>query len=92
MMKFKPKKQDDYKIVGYNEEVSKDGIPKGRLGSVTLSSQFGDTFSVSAGLDDNDREFFWNTRETLAGRTATVFYQHLTNKQIPKGCFDLKIH
>jgi ATP-dependent DNA ligase len=92
MMKFKPKKTDTYTIIGYNEEISKDGISKGRLGSVTLSSQFGDTFHVSAGLDSEERARFWSIRDTLAGRTATVHYQHLTEKKIPKGCFDLEIH
>jgi ATP-dependent DNA ligase len=91
MMKFKPKRSDDYLIVGYNEEVSKDGIPKGRLGSLMLSSQFGDTFCVSAGLDSEERSTLWNIKETLPGKIATVYYQHLTEKQIPKGCFNLEI-
>ena len=91
VMKFKPKKKDTYKIVGWKEEVSEDGIPKGRLGSVVCSSQRGDTFSVSAGLDDSDREHFWTIREDLAGKDCIVHYQHLTNKQIPKGTFDIEI-
>lgn len=92
MMKFKPKQSDDYVIVGYNEEVSKDGVPKGRLGSVTLSSQLGDTFNVSAGLNSEQRTTLWNIKETLPGKIATVHYQHLTERQIPKGCFDLVIN
>lgn len=91
MMKFKPKKTDSYTIVGYNEEISKDGIPKGRLGSLMLSSQFGDTFNVSAGLDSGQRSTLWNIKETLPGKIATVHYQHLTNKGIPKGTFDIEI-
>ena len=79
-------------IVNWNEEISKDGIPKGRIGSLTLSSQTGDTFSVSAGLNDQDRAHLWKHRFILQGLNATVYYQHLTNKKIPKGCFDITVH
>lgn len=92
IMKFKPKRKDDYRIIGWNEEVSKDGVPKGRIGSLTLSSQTGDTFNVSAGLNDAERDRLWSIRGLLKGINATVYYQHLTNKKIPKGCFDLKVH
>lgn len=91
MMKFKPKRSDDYTIVGYNEEISKDGIPKGRLGSLILSSQTGDTFNVSAGLNSYERDTLWAIKESLPGKIATVSYQHLTNNQVPKGTFDIKI-
>jgi len=91
MMKFKPKKSDTYQIVGWNEEVSIDGTPKGRIGSLTLSSGLGDTFSVGAGLDAAQKEYLWDIRDTIAGNNATVFYQHLTNKKIPKGSFDIII-
>jgi len=91
VMKLKPKKKDDYKIVGYNEEISKDGVPKDRLGSIMCSSQVGDTFSVSAGLNDNDREYFWSIRDSLIGKTCEVYYQHLSNRKVPKGSFDLRI-
>jgi len=92
IMKFKPKRSDTYKIIGWNEEVSKDGILKGRIGSLMLSSQAGDSFSVSAGLNDESRARLWKVRDTLSGLSATVFYQHLTNKKIPKGAFDIKVH
>ena len=91
VMKFKPKKFDTYKIVGWNEEISKDGIPKGRIGSITMSSQQGDTFSVSAGLDDEKRAKLWLVRDQLAGKDAIVHYQHLTDKKIPKGSFNIEI-
>jgi len=92
MMKFKPKKKDVYQIVGWNEEISIQGVPKGRIGSLDLSSQVGDIFSVSAGLNDDDREKLWNIRDDLPGIFATVHYQHLTNKHIPKGCFDIEVN
>ena len=91
LMKFKPKRQDTYSIIGWNEEVSIAGIPKGRIGSLIMSSQQGDSFAVSAGLDDNDRDRLWNIRDTLVGKDAIVHFQHLTNKKIPKGCFDVEV-
>lgn len=91
VMKFKPKKKDIYEIVGWNEEVSMDGVPKGRIGSLVLSSQAGDNFSVGAGLNDKEKNELWNIKETLPGMKAVVHYQHLTNKQIPKGTFDIEI-
>lgn len=94
VMKFKPKKKDTYKIIGWNEEISKDGIPKGRIGSLTMSSQSGDTFNVSAGLNDQSRALLWEIRHKLDihhSYDAIVYYQHLTNKKVPKGCFDIKI-
>lgn len=92
IMKFKPKRSDTYTIVNWNEEISKDGIPKGRIGSLVMSSQTGDTFNVSAGLNDQDRSNLWDIRYALQGLSATVKYQHLTNKKIPKGCFDIIVH
>ena len=91
VMKFKPKKKDQYTIVGYQEEVTKNGIPKGRLGSLELSSQEGERFSVSAGLDSLEREHLWSIRETLIGLEAIVSYQHLTDRKVPKGSFDIEV-
>jgi ATP-dependent DNA ligase len=91
LMKFKPNREDTYDVVGWNEEVAIDGTPKGRIGSLVLSSQTGDVFSVGAGLNDKDRAYLWDVRDTLAGHRAVVKYQHLTNKQIPKGCLDIKV-
>ena len=91
LMKFKPKRSDTYMIVGWNEEISIDGFPKGRIGSLKLSSHSNDIFCVSAGLNDDDRERLWNVRDELAGKLAAVRYQHLTNKKIPKGCFDIEV-
>ena len=91
MMKFKPKRHDTYAIVGWNEEISIDGVPKGRIGSLVLTSQDGDIFAVSAGLNDEDKDRLWKIRSNLIYSRAVVRYQHLTNKKIPKGCFDIEV-
>jgi len=85
MMKFKPKKSDYYTIVGYKEEVSKDGKPKNRLGSLICVGDQGNEFSVGSGLDDDLREDLWKKRETLNGRICHVSYQHITSgKGVPR--------
>ena len=85
MMKFKPKKDDYYKIVGFKEEVSIHGKPKGRLGALTCTSDGHEMFSVGSGLSDNDRENLWNTRENLKGKICHVKYQHITpGKGVPR--------
>lgn len=91
IMKFKPKKHDTYQIIGWKEEVSKDGVPKGRIGSLVMSSQTGDEFAVSAGLDDEKKAKLWTERNELAGKNAIVHYQHLTDKKIPKGSFNIEV-
>ena len=90
-MKFKPKKKDEYMILGWNEEIDKDGNPKGRIGSLVLSSQKGDVFSVGAGLDSQQKDYLWEIRDSIPGHVAIVHFQHLTNAQIPKGTFDIEI-
>lgn len=83
VMKFKPKKEDTYEIIGVNEEISKDGIPKGRLGSVTCDSGDGNSFNVGSGFSSNDRKLLWNTK--LIGKKVRVQYQHITSRnKVPR--------
>ena len=78
VMKFKPKKEDNYEITGYSEEVNVSGVPKGSLGSLTLASGDGNYFSVGTGFTEDQRQNFWRSRDELIGKTAKVQYQHLT--------------
>lgn len=85
VMKFKAKKEDEYEIVGYQEERTVEGTPKGRLGALTCKSNDGNLFNIGTGFNDEAREFLWNVKDTLAGKTARVKYQHLTTgKQVPR--------
>ena len=85
MMKFKPKKNDIYKIIGYKEEVSIHGVPKGRMGAFILEGDDGTQFAVGSGFNDNDRFFFWQNREELIGKWCEVQYQHITTKgKVPR--------
>lgn len=85
VMKFKPKKQDEYEIVGVKEEHDIYGNPKGRLGALVCKSGDGDIFSVGTGFDDEDRVRLWSISGMLSGMTAKVSYQHLTSgKKVPR--------
>jgi len=85
VMKFKPKKEDEYEIVGWEEEISIEGRLKGSLGSLTCNSGDGNTFSVGTGFSRELRESLWRDRDTLKGKIAKVQYQHLTTgKNVPR--------
>ena len=85
LMKFKPKKEDIYDIIGYKEEIDKDGNPKYRLGSLLCIGDDATIFSVGSGLSRDDRQILWSSRETLKGKKVKVQYQHLTSgKKVPR--------
>lgn len=85
VMKFKPKKEDIYEIIGYQEEISIDGTPKGRLGALVCKSGDGNTFNIGTGYSQEARSSLWQRREELSGLSARVKYQHLTSgKQVPR--------
>jgi len=87
MLKMKPRKEDSYKIVGFVEEISIEGTPKGSLGSLQLTDGTGETFSVGTGsfLTRENRNLLWETRESLLGKTATIKYQDLTSdRKVPR--------
>ena len=85
VMKFKPKKEDTYEIVGYSEEYSAEGVPKEALGALQCESGDGFTFSVGTGFTEELRRKMWEEREGLIGKDAKVQYQHLTSgKKVPR--------
>lgn len=84
MMKFKPKQRDEYLVVGWKEELSIEGVPKGRLGALICESD-GEQFSVGTGLTVEDREGLWDLRDSLIGKIAVVDYQHTTaGRKVPR--------
>jgi DNA ligase-1 len=85
VMKFKPKQEDNYVIVGVQEEISASGSPKGTLGSLICASGDGGTFSVGSGFTASQRKSLWESRDKLVGRTCKVLYQHITTgKKVPR--------
>lgn len=81
MMKFKPRRDDIYEIIGYEEEVSKEGIPKNSLGAIICRGNDATLFNVGSGslLTRENREKFWRDKESLIGKYAHVKYQHMTS-------------
>jgi len=89
MMKWKPKRQDEYPIIGYKEEISKDGIPKGSLGALVCTSD-GEEFSVGTGFTEKERKDLWLRRDELIGKECVVAYQHTTpGRGVPR--FPVKV-
>lgn len=81
MMKFKPRKEDFYEIIGVQEEISLIGIPKNALGALLCRGNDGTTFSVGSGslLTQQARAELWERKAELVGKLAHVKYQHLTH-------------
>lgn len=87
MMKFKPKAEDWYQIVGSEEEVSIHGEKKGRLGALLLHNPDPYTpgfFKVGTGFTAQQREELWKQREKIMGLVAVVKYQHKSEKGVPR--------
>jgi len=85
LMKFKPKKEDEYEILGWNEEVDKNGNPKKRLGSLICLSGDGNTFSVGSGFTQGQRIDYWNDQDSLKGKKVRVQYQHISSgRKVPR--------
>lgn len=83
IMKIKPREEDEYLIVGVEEEISIHGEPKGALGSFICSVNGEATFNVGSGslLTRAGREKYWADKPI--GKTLVVKYQELTPRGIP---------
>lgn len=85
VMKFKPKKSDEYEIIGYKEELSNEKVSKNRLGALICLSNDGNSFNVGSGFTASQRDSLWNRRDQLVGKRAQINYQHLTSgKKVPR--------
>ena len=85
MMKFKPKKDDWYSVVGVQEEIDKHGNPKGTLGAIICTGDDGTRFGVGSGLTRDQRDDFWKRKHKLIGGLCHVQYQHITSgKNVPR--------
>lgn len=79
VMKFKPKQEDHYVILGYEEEISIEGKPKGSLGALVCRANEGEsTFNVGTGFTADARRTLWARRQELPGKIVRVAYQHIT--------------
>jgi ATP-dependent DNA ligase len=84
MMKWKPRKSDEYEICDYTEEVDKNGEPKGRLGAFFVRDESDNIFKVGTGFTDQQRVAYWDQVDSLIGMKCTIKYQHVTEKGVPR--------
>lgn len=85
VMKFKPKKEDEYEIIGTQEEFSIDGRAKDSLGALVCNSGDGHQFNVGTGFSADQRKSLWKDKELLLGKVAKVKYQHITSgNKVPR--------
>ncbi len=84
LMKWKPKRSDQYTIVDYEEEISIEGVPKGRLGAFHVRDDYNNIFKVGSGFNDLQRRDYWERVEELIGQRCIIHYQHLTEKGVPR--------
>jgi DNA ligase-1 len=85
VMKFKPKKEDYYEVIGWKQMVDKNGHPKEMLGALICKGDDGTEFSVGSGMNDAFRIENWPDPEHLIGMVAKVQYQHITSgKNVPR--------
>lgn len=80
VMKWKPKKEDYYVIVGTEEEISIEGQPKNSLGALICRANEGENlFNVGTGFSADARRDLWARRAELPGKIVKVAYQHITS-------------
>jgi ATP-dependent DNA ligase len=85
MMKFKPKKTDQYKIIGVEQAHTESGFPKGMVGAFICIDDMGTQFKVGAGkLTHAKRKLYWQMHLddifSIATKMLQVEYQTLSDK------------
>jgi ATP-dependent DNA ligase len=84
IMKFKPKKTDDYEIRDCIQAISKDGEDKAMLGAFLCVGVDGTEFKVGAGSLTHDQRYdIWNEHcfnNSIVGKFCRVQYQNITSK------------
>lgn len=81
ILKFKPKRNDTYNFVGFEEAISQTGEPLKRVGAIVCSDAEGVMFKVGTGtgLSNCDLERLWNNRSSYnSSNKVLVEYQNLT--------------
>jgi len=85
LLKLKPRQIGAFTILHANEAIDIYGMPKDTLGSLTLRLVDQRTFHCGAGqLTHPQRQFLWDHRDQLPGKTAHIHYQELSDAGIPQ--------
>jgi len=85
MLKSKPTKKDVYLILGIEEAISQEGVPKAMIGSFLVIGGDNSPFKVGAGkLSHKERKALWQSRKILIGKKLLVKHEELkTINNIP---------
>lgn len=93
MLKYKPKEDDEYRILKLIEAISQTGEPKGMVGSFLVAGDDGTPFKVGAGkLKHSRRIELWETRKHQVGKMLLVKHEKLkTVNQVPLCCVAVEV-
>lgn len=81
LLKFKPKKDDYYKIIEVVEAVSNDGKPLQMIGAFWCVGTDGTPFKVGAGMLTRQKRWdLWEDRDSQIGQFCHTQYQNVTVK------------
>lgn len=83
IQKVKMFHDDEGIIVGVEEEISKDGLPKGRTGKFVMKTKEGKEFRA-AGITDDIKKDSWENPEQYIGKRATFKYLNLSEGGVPR--------
>jgi len=81
IMKFKPRKQDVYRICGYKALVRKNGKIEPLIGSLECFTDGESERFFISGFTNEERALLWKDRENLIGKQIIVDYQRITSKR-----------
>lgn len=85
MLKFKPKKDDYYKIIEVLQAMSNTEDPLHMIGAFRCVGSDGTPFKIGAGkLTHAERWDLWKTADSLIGKFCHVQYQNLTSSGVPR--------
>jgi ATP-dependent DNA ligase len=95
-LKFKPKKEDTYKIVGFTQMKDKNKVLQPALGALWCVSNEGEQmFKVGTfkGITKEFRYYWWpeEKAQELVGKSLRVKYQQISNRGVPNFGVGLEI-
>jgi len=89
VLKRKDWLDDEFKVIGLNEEIDKNGKPKGRMGALVCKTISGKRFSVGTGFSAQEREDYWDNPPIK--KKLKVKYLTLSEDGIPLNLSSLGI-
>lgn len=80
LLKVKKMHTADLQVVGFEEAI--DGKNRGGLKSLIIQLDEDNTFNVSSGLTEEQREEIWNNQEKYLGKIVEIkYFEETTNQQ-----------